>query len=68
MPGIFFRRGVGFGHSDQLQKTKSIGVGIAPLARNRVPIVIAEGLGVLGPEIAEMAEAIVVADDVFRLR
>src|SRR6516162_5114152 len=61
--GIFFRCRVAFRNPDQLQEAQSIGVGIASLARDGVPVIVPKSFGVSGAEIAEVAEAVVAVDD-----
>ena len=60
-----FRLGIGLGDADELQKTQAIRIVVAALAHRVVPIAVGHRLGVLGAEIAQMTEAVVVLDDIF---
>ena len=61
----FLRLGVGLGDADELQEAEAIRIVVAALARRAVPIAVGHRLGVLGAEIAQMTEAVVVLDDIF---
>ena len=60
--------GIGLADANELQETEPVGIVVAPLARDQLPIAVAHRLGVLGAVIAQMAEAMVQADDIFRGR
>ena len=59
---IFLGRCVRLGDPDQPQKSQSIGVGIAPVPSDGVPIVVAERFGVFGAEVAQVTETVVAVD------
>ena len=65
---VFLGLLVGLGHADELQEAQAVGIGVAALFRGQFPIAFDHGLGVPGAEIAQVAEAMVVIDDVFRGR
>ena len=60
-----FGLGVGLGDADQLQKTQAIRIVVAAFAHRHLPIAVGHRFGVLGAEIAQVAEAIIVVDDIF---
>ena len=56
--------GIGLGDADELQEAVPVRIVVPSLARHQLPIAVADLLGVLGAVVAQMAEAMVVADDV----
>ena len=63
-----FGLGIGIGDADKLQEAEPVGIRVPALARHQVPIAVGDLLGVLGAVVTQVAEAMILADDIFRCR
>src|SRR5580704_18279171 len=63
MRRVFLRRLIALGHADQLQKAEPVRVRIAAALGHRVPVIVAETVGILRAVVTQMAEAVVAIDD-----